>query len=256
MDRSFLSQPAVIAASRRFVCVRLMTYESQEEGEFLKSFNVTRSGELENTVFAVLSSDGKRQLARAARSARQTFGDAPRMAAALNRIADEAGVKQTARAVPELPAVANVRLAIDVASCDNQPLVVVVAPDEATRKTLEERLRPLAWGERFLGRFIYTVASAPEDLAGIDGLKPRAGVLVVQSDRFGLKGTILRQAGPEASRDELAKCLAEGLARFRGEAKSFSAHVRAGKQQGVLWQTRIPVTDPMEQRARQSGRGS
>ena len=70
MDRSFLSQPEVIAASRHFVCVRLTTYEDKEEGEFLKSFHVTRSGELENTVAALLAPDGKRQLARASRSFR------------------------------------------------------------------------------------------------------------------------------------------------------------------------------------------
>ena len=65
MDRSFLSKPEVIAASRAFVCVRLTTYEDKEEGEFLTTFRVTCSGELENTVFTILSSDGKKQLARA-----------------------------------------------------------------------------------------------------------------------------------------------------------------------------------------------
>ena len=43
MDRSYLSQPEVVAASRDFVCVRLMTYESRVEGDFLTAFNVTRS---------------------------------------------------------------------------------------------------------------------------------------------------------------------------------------------------------------------
>src|SRR5262245_45355514 len=89
MDRSFLSQSDVIAASRAFVCVRLTTYEDEQEGAFLKAFNVTRSGELENTVFTVLSPDGKRQLARASRGANHTFGDAARMARTLQRIAGE-----------------------------------------------------------------------------------------------------------------------------------------------------------------------
>ena len=37
MDRSYLSQQDVIAASRPFICVRLTTYESKEEGAFLKA---------------------------------------------------------------------------------------------------------------------------------------------------------------------------------------------------------------------------
>src|SRR5579884_168073 len=138
MDRSFLSRPEVIAASRKFVCVRLATYENKEEGEFLKSFHVTRSGELENTVFALLAPDGKQRLARASRSARQTFGDAGRMAEALDRIARQYPGKP-AEGAPPLPAVANVRLAVDVASCDGLPLVVVFAPDEKQRRSLEER---------------------------------------------------------------------------------------------------------------------
>ena len=55
MDRSFLSQPEVIAVSRRLICVRLTTYENKEEGEFLKTLTRTRSGDLENTVLAVLA---------------------------------------------------------------------------------------------------------------------------------------------------------------------------------------------------------
>src|SRR4051812_12431801 len=95
MDRSYLSQPEVIAASRAFVCVRLATYEDEEEGKFLKAFQVTRSGELENTVFTILAPDGKKQLARASRSARGTFGDADRMAATMKRITGEIPGKQT-----------------------------------------------------------------------------------------------------------------------------------------------------------------
>src|SRR5688500_20358167 len=119
MDRSFLSDPAVIAAARRFVCVRLLTYEDGAEAAFLKDLVPTGSGELENTVFAVLSPDGKRPLARPARSARQSFGDAARLAAGLGRIAAaHPAAKAADLAAPELPAVPTVTLAVNVAACD------------------------------------------------------------------------------------------------------------------------------------------
>jgi hypothetical protein len=255
MDRSFLSQPEVVAASRRLVCVRLTTYENKEEGAFLKAFDVTRSGELENTVFTILSPDGKRQLARAARSARRTFGDARELADTMNRLARAYPAKASAAAgVPELPRVANVRLAVNVAACDSRPLVVLFGKDARVRQELEERLRPLAWGVRFLGRFVYVVSAEAGELARIEGERAEAGVLVVQPDRFGLKGKVLSQVGAAGTREQLVQCLEQGAALHRSAEKSFRNHVREGQRQGVFWETVIPVTDPMEQRARERGR--
>jgi hypothetical protein len=255
MDRSFLSQPAVIAASRRFVCVRLTTYESKEEAEFLKSFHVTRSGEVENTVFTILSSDGKRQLARASRSARQTFGDAASMSDTMNQIAVECGAKDLADGpLPALPTVANVRLAVDVAACDNLPMALLFAPEGEVGPSLEERVRRLAWSKSFLGRFVYVRATAAKDLAGIEGARSEPGLLVVQPDAFGLKGSMLRQIGAASSEDALAACLREGAALHHPPDKSFREHVLAGHDLGVFWETAIPVTDPMELQARERGR--
>src|SRR3954452_19175867 len=119
MDRSFLSQSDVVAAARNFVCVRLMTYESGVEGEFLKAFNVTRSGELENTVFTILAPDGVRPLVRSSRSCKGTFRDAAHMAESMAKIAaTNPGIKDI-NGLPELPTVPTVRLGVNVAACDN-----------------------------------------------------------------------------------------------------------------------------------------
>jgi hypothetical protein len=254
MDRSFLSDAAVIAASRKFVCVRLTTYEDKTEGEFLKAFHVTRSGELENTVFTILSPDGKRQLARASRSARQTFGDASRMAETMNRLASEYTSKD-AGTPPPLPTVRNMRLALDVAACDNQPLVVLSSVNAVLRLTLEERIGKLAWSEAFLGQFVYVTASGSGELSAIDGVKPGSGVLVVQPDRFGQKGRVLAQVVAAASDQDFTKCLKEGLDQYQWADKTFQNHVREGQRKGIFWDTVIPVTDPMERQARERGRG-
>lgn len=255
MDRSFLLQPDVIAASRAFVCVRLATYEDQDEGAFLKAFHVTRSGELENTVFTILSPDGKRQLARASRSANHTFGDADRMAQTMKRIAGQYAAKKAGGPPPELPKVANVRLAINVAACDNQPLVLVFSSNASVRKELEERLAALAWSDPFLGQFVYASASSAKELAGIDGAKDETGILVIQPDKFGLKGTLLTRTAA-ATRDEMVRCLTEGAKLYPREEKTFAGHVREGHGKGVFWETVLPVTDPMELRARERGRAT
>src|SRR4051812_26822220 len=183
MDRSFLSQPDVIAASRKLVCVRLTTYENKDEADFLKAFKVTRSGDLENTVFTILSPDGKRQLARASRSARQTFGDAGQMTATMERLAREFETRKSAAGkLPDLPQVASVRLAVNVAACDNRPLVILFARDEPARRKLIERLTPLAWSEPFLGQFVFTTASDAKELTTVEGGKAEEGILVVQPE--------------------------------------------------------------------------
>src|SRR2546421_13009473 len=111
MDRSFLSQPAVIAASRRFVCVRLATYEDAAEAAFLTSFAAGRSGALENTVVCILSPDGREKLVRAARGTEQLYRDAAAMAAAMDRIAGRFAPRPAA-GPPALPAGASARLAL------------------------------------------------------------------------------------------------------------------------------------------------
>jgi hypothetical protein len=254
MDRSFLSDAAVIAASRKFVCVRLTTYEDKTEGELLKSFRVTRSGDLENTVFTILSPDGKRQLVRASRSARQAFDDAKRMAETMNRLAAESASRD-AGIQPPLPTVRNVRLALDVAASDNQPLVVLSSVNAVTRLALEERVGKLAWSEPFLGQFVYVTAAGSGELSAIDGVKPGSRVLVVQPDQFGQKGRVLAQVTASAGDEELTKCLKDGLGQYQRAEKTFQNHVREGQRKGIFWETVIPVTDPMERQARDRGRG-
>lgn len=252
MDRSYLSQPQVVAAARDFVCVRLTTYESAEEAKFLQTICPTRSGELENTVFTILSPDGKTELARTGRSARQAFVDAGQMARTMTRIAVR--FRAQADGTPDLPTVATLRLAVDVAACDNQALVVVFGGDASARRTLVEKLKPLAWGEEFRGRFTYAEASGPTDLAVISGVRLGAGVLVTQPNRFGTAASVLDQAPGDATVDALARFLRGAAAKHRRQTETFMAHVHAGHQSGAFWETAIPVTDPEEAAVRERGR--
>ena len=86
MDRSYLSDPAVVEASRAFVCARLLTYEDAEEAALMRRLLPGRGSV--NTAFTILAPDGDRQLVRAGRSPRMAFGSARMMAAELRRIAE------------------------------------------------------------------------------------------------------------------------------------------------------------------------
>ena len=73
MDRSFLTDKDVVAASRKFVCIRLATYEDAAENEVLKGIFAMR-GTLQNTVFGILTPDGKTHIVRSGRSPAWAFG--------------------------------------------------------------------------------------------------------------------------------------------------------------------------------------
>src|SRR5262245_38600701 len=250
MDRSFLSRPEVIAASRDFVCVRLATYEDPDEARFLKGLLRTRSGEVENSVFCLLAPDGKSKLIRAARGAEQVYADAAAMAADMKRVAGQFTPKATPTA---LPLVAGTGLGLGVAAADGLPLVVILGEDAAARQRLAEVVAKLAWFDEFIGRFVYAEGTAKE-LTGVSDVALDARVAVIAPDRFGLKGTVLRQVVADASAEKLAGALRAAATEYKSPAKSFRTHVQEGQRLGVYWETRVPVTDPMEYAARERGR--
>jgi hypothetical protein len=250
MDRSFLSRPEVIAAAREFVCVRLATYEDPVEARFVQALVRTGSGEVENTAFGLLAPDGKKKLSRSGRGMDHAYADAAAMAADMKRVA---GIYPPKAAPTALPLVANPRLALDVAAADGLPLVVIVGKDSAARQRSLDRIAKVAWTDEFLGRFIYAEGTV-NDVLGVPGIAIDAGVAVIAPDTFGQKGTVLRQIGAEAPAEKVAETLRIAMAEFKAPPKTFQTHVRDGHRLGIFWETRVPVTDPMENAARERGR--
>jgi len=250
MDRSFLSRPEVVAASRDFVCVRVATYEDPEENRFLKSLLRTRSGEVENSVFCLLAPDGKTKLTRSARGTEQIYTDAAAMAADMRRVA---GLYSPKAAQNSLPLVASPRLALDVAAADGLPLVMILGKDRAARQHLVERTASLAWTDDLVGRFVYAEATE-KDISGVRDIALDSGVAVIAPDTFGLKGTVVRQVAADAKVGKLAEALRAAATEYKAPSKSFRMHIREGQRLGVFWETRVPVTDPMEHAARERGR--
>lgn len=246
MDGSFLSQQDVVTASRSFVCIRLMTYEDRSENRFLKDLWVGRSGEVENTTFAILGPDGKQVLVKPSRSPRHDFEDGRELAATMQRIARPYASKQQ-QAGPPLPLVANARLALDVAACDRLPLVVL----NGSNPRLAAKLESLAWSQDFIGKFLYTRASSPQELAKVAGVDKDAVLLVIAPDRFGKAGNVLQQLdSSNASTAAIVSALNRARALYKPKEETYHAHVFAGQQKGAFWETAIPVTDLMELEAR------
>lgn len=223
MDRSFLSQPEVIAASRNWVCIRLATYESVSETRLLEGIFRGGSGQLENTVFALLTPEADAFLARPGRSPDAVFRDAHDMADGLTWLAGD--YPGRAISLVELPRMSDFRLALNVAACEGLPLVVV------TSREAEARLAPAAWSSWNLGRAIYVRDS-------FQGM--RDGAFLVVPDRFGLQAERVE----ELEAGLTAQQLSARLAPWRTPPKDDHAHMREGHARGIRWQTRVPVTDP------------
>lgn len=254
MDKSFLSDPDVIAASRKFICIRLLSYENKEEAAFLKSFNVGRSGDAENTVFCILSPDAKQRLSRASRGTGQVYGNPKNMAEGMTKIALQyPGVASEIEKISAVPYVADLRLALNVAGCDKQPLVVINHAINGDTLDLEKKISAIAWSNEYLGKFIYVKVRDQKELELVMGAEKESQILVVQPDNFGLKGEVLFQTG-EVSTLQLKETLSQGVGKGKWPELSFWNHVQQGHQKGVFWETKLPVTDKQELSARERAR--
>lgn len=253
MDRSYLSEPKLIALSRKFVCARLATYEDAEEGEFLRSLFETRSGELENTLFALLAPDGKTLLSRAGRSPRRVFrGPYETSLAGLLSKLEEIGSRyrlENASSPPRvLPYHPTARRALNVAACDLRPVVLVTETNKARRADLEKALAKLVWTEPFLGQFEFASGSRAE-LSPLVELGRGQALVVAQPDSYGLKGKVLSSSNQTRS-EALEKVLHDGLRKFEATGKDSRQHVIEGRRHGLFWNSKIPATDPGPQRRR------
>lgn len=91
-----------------------------------------------------------------------------------------------------------------------------------------------------VGRFACARAEAT---TAIEGVTIREGVLVVQPDTFGLKARVLAETD-RTDADALRKVLQRGASRFVAETKDSIPYIRTAEQNGYVWQTGVPVTDP------------
>lgn len=236
-------------AAQDFVCIRLATYEDAEEAEFLKEIFVGRSGELENTVFCLLAPDGRQQLSRPGRGPHFTFGSPGSMAREMKQIANRYET-QDGDGIPKLPQMKNFRLGLNVAECDALPLVVCVATGDHNMQSLHDSLAPLAFQDQLAGRFGYASVKDLSEMESIDGKKTEYGFLIVEPGEFGTKGIVRQTISGDVSSDDLAGQLIAFANEFRRRDKDHHDHVRTGKENGVDWETEIPVTDPMSNAAR------
>ena len=256
MDGSYLSNAAVVEASRKFVCIRLATYEDASEAKFMESVFLPRTGLLENTTFGILSSDGKRRLTAAGRGPMHAFRGAADMADGMNEISQQfVGARVSRLTDNQLPLMESVDVGLNVAACDNLPVVVTFSSDQQELDMLNAGLVEVAWSESLAGQFVYATASAAKQLKPVRGIELDAGILVVEPGQYGLSGKTLAQLKPTATKEEVQATLAQVVKTFSRQPVSTNSHIALGIQLGIEWKSEIPETDQQSLRAKERARG-
>lgn len=130
------------------------------------------------------------------------------------------------------PALSSLRLAINVAACDNLPLVVL-GPE--ARPEFEKALTEMFFDSSWQGRFVLVQGTATEmdKLLHLKG-KTVPAVAVIQADQFGLSGRILARLEPGENGDKLTSTLAMGAAGFQATARNFRGHLTSGFEAGLF----------------------
>ncbi len=246
MDQSYWSDQEIIKLSEKFVCARLATYEDAEEGKFLKKQYRGRTGELENTVFVILASDGKTRLSRSGRSPGMVFGGAVGwestiLAMEMHAISQQYPGKKEPPGIPPLPNSKDLRRSLNVAACDRQLLVVA---DRLPESTLN-RLRNLAWKAPFMGRLAWGTAEKSEEIVAIGLAAKEPAIYICKPGEFGLKATLISELAADASSQQLESALSAALQTPREPEKRARRHVMKGQRLNKSWDTEIEVTDPL-----------
>ena len=102
---------------------------------------------------------------------------------------------------------------------------------------------PLAWGEDFIGHFMYSQSTRSEDLKEISGFNGKAGYYTVQPGKFGVDGKTLISLPEKTKKDALKKAMEKAIGIHDAEEKNTRRHIQQGRKEGVHWETEIPVTD-------------
>ena len=228
----------MINASRKFVCVRIESYENEENQEIVRSH---LNGRFANTAFCILAPDGKERLTRSGRGPGQVIGDEQAFAKALNDIAARYEPRGNLRdaAMPDFP---SFKLALNVSAAD-QRLLVLLTGTEKQLANAEKQLRPLAWDPKVQGRFHYDLEPSgawKQPLSKND--ETDSGIYVIKPDPYGLKGDVFGKLPLDAPLKDIRQLLGRANRDYAAttEKKVYSDHVAEGRRKGIRIEMGMP----------------
>ena len=234
---SLFSQKAFIDASKKYVCVRLGTYESKEHQDMVRSL---LRGTFQNTAFVVYAPDGKTKLTRSGRAPHHAFG--PNTIQGMLSMAKKYPARD-AQGQAVLQDFHSFKQSLNVASAD-QRLLVFSIPSNTNPAKQHSTLRSVFNDKEISGRFHFDSASLNDAQwkEVIEGEKESSGTFIIQAGKFGQTGKVLAELPLGSSAAQIKKALLEATAIFAKaeKRKNYNLHVADGRKQGINFQNTMP----------------
>ncbi|MGJ8673268.1 hypothetical protein [Rubritalea sp.] len=229
-----------VALSRKFVCLRLETYESEENQKRVRE---VLDGNIANTSFVILSPDGESQLSRGSRSPTMSFSSQKKEDSA--KLADviEASEKILSKYPPRgnekdarSPDFYSFKQALNVSSADQRLLVLTVAPMNQ-RDVAQQALMPVANDPEVRGKFHYDTAENSDAEWGnvVTGVQAKTGYFVIHAGEFGLKGKVVGHFPLGSNQAKMQSSLLTLNEAFKAqeEPKDYRQHLTKGRQMKI-----------------------
>ena len=228
------SDPDVIKASRKFICVRIDSYESEENQKIVRSH---LGGRFENTAFCVIAPDGKERLTPSGRGPQHISRDFDDIAAIADRYKSRGDILNS-----HIPDFNSFALALNVSSAD-QKILLLIAGDEDEIVAAGKRIRSVVWNKNVMGRFNYDFESDSSSWTGPLSSKSKgSGFHLIRPGEFGLEGKIVMSLSLNASNSNLLKAMVVANRDYAKSTKKkiYSSHVVEGRRQGKRIEMAVP----------------
>lgn len=245
------TQKNFIAASRKFVCVRLESYENKETQKLMRSL---LHGSFANTAFAIFAPNGKTQLSRGGRSPKQVLSqggrpskDSPIDSGAIIATMNQIAAKYPLTAPLDAPVIQDFdsfAQALRTASADQRLLISVNESGWGSSK-LKSALSPLFGHASTIGRYHWDFLSSRTDknwASAIKGASTQPAITVIRPGKYGLDGSVLATIPLGTSLQEVAHTITKANATFAKveQRKVYSAHIQDGRRDRVNFSNNIP----------------
>ena len=235
-----------IEASRKFVCVRIETFENKESEQLVKK---VLNGRLANTAFVIFNPSGTKTLTRSGRGPQMAMAGSrtdtsgkqnTSILASMNRIAKQFKSKSSSA---ELQDFHSLRQALNCASAD-QRLLVVVNGAKSELATTKKTLKSVFADEEVIGKYHLNFLDPKTDrnwTKVLNGEKKEPGIMVVRSSQFGLEGQVIEQLKLDAGKETIVAALSKANTQFAKQEvrKNYEQHVQAGRRKGIEFENEI-----------------
>ena len=252
-----------IEASRKFVCIRIETYENKESEAKVREL---LNGRLANTAFCVFDPQGTRRLTRSGRSPDHGLGAGRRSDSKddqavidnMSRIAAKYSLKgKTDDAV--LQNFLTFRQALNVASAD-QRLLLFANVTEESRSDVEATLKQVFADPEIVGKFHlnFTDPKVDQDWAkAIKGANQEPGLIIIRAGEYGIDGSVVEQLAADATAKKVKSALLTANQKFAKveNRKDYATHVKQGRRNRIYFENEIPYGEDRKGGKGKRGRG-